>query len=129
MSKEKDEKWRQIYNVASHAGARAGRELIPTPMIVSEHENMLDDSSPVKNSWYISDGPCGFAWIVVKPGTSSFAKWLKKNDFAHKHYYGGVAIWISEYNQSCAKKTAHAEAMAESLRQSGIRAYAGSRLD
>jgi hypothetical protein len=58
------------------------------------------------------DGVCGFAWVVVKPATSSFAKWLKKTGWADKAYGGGLSIWIGGYNQSMTRKEAHAAAMA-----------------
>jgi hypothetical protein len=40
-------------------------------------------------------------------------------------YYGGVTVWISEYNQSMARKEAHARAFAAVLSAAGVRAYAG----
>lgn len=78
----------------------------------------------------IMAGACGFAWINVKPGTSRFARWLKQQGLARPDScYGGVCIWISDYNQSILHKEKHAAAMAEVLRSHGIKASAGSRLD
>jgi len=124
-----DEKWQLLYDEASAVGYKAGLACTPNPICVVEHENMLDDNSPIKHSWYVSEGACGFAWVVVKPGTSSFARWLKKNDIGHKHYYGGWAIWISDHGQSIARKDAHARAMSEVFRENDINCYADSRMD
>jgi hypothetical protein len=99
-------------------------------MVVSEHANPLNDASAVKQSWYVSEGACGFAWVNVSPGNSSFAKWLVKNKLASKAYHGGVDIWISAHGQSIERKEAHAREMARVLKEKlGIKAYAGSRLD
>lgn len=118
------------YAKAYAAGKAAGEAALPTPMVVSEHVNPLDDNSAVKRAWYVSEGACGFAWVTVAPGTSSFAKWLVKGKRARKAYRGGVEIWIGEFGQSVDRKSAMAGKMAEVLREElGIEAYAGSRLD
>ena len=124
-----DAKWEKLYEEAQEAGIKAGNAINPTPMHLVEHDNPLDDNSPIKNCWTVSEGACGFAWVVVKPGTCSFAKWLKKNDIGHKHYYGGWAIWVSDHGQSIMRKEAHAAAMAEVLRNYDINCYSESRLD
>lgn len=75
-------------------------------------------------------GACGFAWVNVKPGTSRFARWLKANKLARPDsHYGGVTIWISDYNQSIYCKELHAVAMARVLQEAGINAWAMSRDD
>jgi len=124
-----NEVFKVIYDSAQEAGTAAGVACRPVPMVVQEHSNMLDDNSPVKQEWFVADGPCGFAWVVIRPGTSSFARWLVKNRHAKKHYYGGVSIWVSDYNQSMARKSAHADAMAAYLRKVCINAHAGSNMD
>jgi hypothetical protein len=98
-------------------------------MTVTLRANPMDDGSPPVKSWYVPEGPCGFAWVTVRPGTSSFAKWLVKTGKGSKAYGGGVSIWIGDYNQSIARKEAHARAMAEVFTNAGITAYADSRLD
>ena len=50
--------------------------------------------------WHAPEGVCGFAWVKVSPGNSSFAKWLVKNKMARKGYYGGVEINISDFRRS-----------------------------
>jgi len=121
--------WQKIYDEAYTAGIKAGNECLPVPMVVQQHANMADDNSPVVKSYFVPGGVCGFAWVVVSPGNCSFANWLKKNKLADKHYYGGVSIWIGEFNQSMTRKEACAHAMAEVFQKYGIKAYSGSRMD
>lgn len=124
--------WQAIYDLAHKAGHEAATGMVPEPMTVVERANPLDDNSEIVKQYEpIADGVCGFAWINVKPGNSSFANWLKKNDLARKDsYYGGVTIWVGDYNQSYEKKMAYAGAFAKVLKDSGIeKAYASGRLD
>lgn len=73
---------------------------------------------------------CGFAWINVKPGTSRFARWLKKMNLGQVDtYYGGITVWIHDYNQSYDLKLTHARAMAKILKNHSIKCYAMGRLD
>lgn len=124
-----DKEFRTLYDKAHAVGMEALNKCNPMPMVVTQHEDMLDDRSPIKQQWFVADGACGFAWIVVRPGGSPFANWLKKNELASKHYYGGVSIWVREGNQSIQKKEAYAEAFANMLREAGVDANADSRLD
>lgn len=89
---KKETLYEDIFNAAVAAGNKAAAEAIPTPMIVSQHKNMADDNSPVEKQWFVSEGVCGFAWVVIKPGTHSFAKWLTKTGKGRKDYYGGVSV-------------------------------------
>ena len=115
---------------AMQAGLKAGGVITPTPMVVQQHRNMLDDGSPVVQQWHVPEGVCGFAWVNVRPGTSAFAKWLKEQRLAKTDsYYGGVTVWIDQYGQSYQRKAAHAGAMAKVLSAHGIRANSNSRLD
>lgn len=130
----RDARWEVLWNSADAAGQQAAQDLLGSgklvPMIVEQHTNMMDDSSPVEKSWFIPEGPCGFAWVVVKPGNSSFALWCKKHQRASPHYYGGMNVkWVHEYGQSVQLKEAYARAFAGVLVEAGIKAYAGSRLD
>ena len=129
--KRNPELFNQIWKEASEAGHRAVREMKPiTPMVVQQHASVLDDNSPVVQEWVVPDGPCGFAWVNVKPGNSAFARWLKEKEYARKDsYYGGVTYWIGEFGQSIRKKEEYAYAFANVLRKYDIRAYASSRMD
>lgn len=120
--------YEEIFNAAVEAGKKAAEEHVPTPMIVEEHSNPLDDSSPVKERHIVSDGVCGFAWIKFN-GNTGFAKWMKKEGHASKSYPSGLSYWVYAYNQSMEKKEKFARAFADVLRNNGIKAYAQSRMD
>ncbi len=121
-----------LYNLADQAGKAAAKALTPTPMVVGTPTtlfgNEIDYSKPVE---VVNDGVCGFAWVNLKPGNSAFANWLKKNKLARPDsYYGGVTIWVSDYNQSMERKSAYAGAFARVLVENGFkRAYSMSRMD
>lgn len=123
-------KFEAVYNKAVEAGRSAGENAKPAPMMVVEHVNPLDDRSAPKQAWHCAEGACGFAWVRVRPGNCSFAKWLVKNKLARGAYEGGVDIWISAFGQSIERKEACARAMADVIRSElGVKAYADSRLD
>lgn len=121
------------FEKAVEAGKAAGLAKVPQPMMVSEHANPLNDASPVKRAWLVESGVCGFAWVSVSPGNSSFAKWLVKSKLARKSYYGGVEISVSDFGQSMERKEACASAMAEVLKaelgSNSLRIYSNSRMD
>lgn len=117
-----------LYKKACEVAHEAVMKHIPTPMVVSEHENMFDDNSPVKNSYYVADGICGFASIRMKLNTA-FGKWMVKNGYAEKSMYGGAYLWVSQYNQSYEKKSKFAYKFCEFMKQNGIDCYAETRLD
>jgi len=123
------EDWQKIYNEARQAGIDAGTLALPTPMVVQQHANMLDDKSPVTQSWFVPDGVCGFAQIIVTPGTCSFAKWLSQNSLGKKHYYGGIGVCVSDFGQSHTRKVAYAGAFCQVLDKYKIKSYVWERLD
>lgn len=120
-----------IHNLAHKAGQYAAEKVVPTPMIVGEavslFSNEIDYSKP---TYVVDDGPCGFAWVNIKPAYSKFAKYICEKGIGRRNTYeGGVSIWISAYNQSMVRKEAYAYAYAKVLREHGIKAYSASRLD
>jgi len=118
-----------LYNKAWAAGKAAADACVPAPMVVGDAD-IFGNPVPGGRMYVVNDGPCGFAWVRVRPGNSAFAKWLVKNGLARPdRYHGGVAINIFDYNQSIARKEAHAYAMARVLEAAGFRAYSDSRLD
>lgn len=120
--------YQEIMLKAIMAGQEAGQKHQPRPMVVQEHANAMNDSSPVVKEWFVSEGLCGFAWVIVKD--RKFGNWLIKNGYGRRDSYAhGVNIWISEYSQSYERKQAHASAMADVFQKYGIKCYAGSRLD
>jgi len=127
---ERNRRFAAAYKEGLKIAAAAGQAATPTPMVVAQHKDPFDDSSPIVEAWHVPEGPCGFAWVRVRPGTCSFAKWLVKEGHARKAYEGGVMIWCSAFGQSIQRKEAWAEALAKHLRETlGVKAYAGSRLD
>ena len=127
--KLKDELFQTIFNAAQEKGEKAANKCTPTPMVVQQHESPLNDNSKVIQSWHVDGGVCGFAWVVITPGTCSFARWLSKHRLGGKNYYGGVSIYIHGYGQSYERKMSHAAAMANYLNEVGINARADGRLD
>jgi hypothetical protein len=77
----------------------------------------------------IEEGKCGFAWIVIRPGNSAFARWLKEKKGGRKSYPRGVYISVTDYGQSYERKKKYAERFVEMLRKAGIDAFAESTLD
>lgn len=118
--------WRRAL-AAGEAAAEAAR---PTPMYVVQRANPLDDTSPIVKAYPpVMDGVCGFAWVVVRPGNSAFARWMRRTKGTRKSYYGGEEFWVAEYGQSLERKAAFAYAFADVLTQAGIKAYGNSRMD
>lgn len=118
-----DREFKNLYEKADKAGQLAASNQVPEPMVV------LDGNARVFE--VVSDGVCGFAWVNMKPGNSKFANWLKKNKLARSdEYYGGVTIWVSDYNQSMERKSAYAGGFASVLIEAGYtKTYAMSRMD
>jgi hypothetical protein len=125
---KKKEDWATLFAKADKAGKEAAGKCIPTPMVVTERSNPLDDNSKIEKSWLVPQGMCGFASIRFK-GNTSFGKWAAKNNLAKKSHDGGLYIWVHDYNQSVELKSAYAYAFARVLNDAGIKAFAESRLD
>lgn len=133
-----------IYREALDAGHDALKACVPTPVVFSEHEDMLDDNSPVKQSWFVPDGVCGFAWVHMKckGKAGQWIRALKRNGIAggenergpnirinHDSYFHRYSYWVGEGDQSMQKKEAFAEAFAAVLMKHDILCHAGSRMD
>lgn len=114
---------REIYIEACTAGHAAGMACNPAPMRVRYRGRDGEDRVEV-----VDDGPCGFAWVNI-PGTGAFARWAKSEGHARKDYPKGLCFWISDHDQSMARKEAHARAFAAVLVKHGIKAVARSRMD
>jgi hypothetical protein len=117
---------------AHEAGLAAGNFAATVTMVVVQRENPFDDTSAVTKRWEVPDGPCGFAWVSVRPATSSFAKYVKKehpNEWNVSSYSGGVRKSVHEFGQSVQRKSAYARAYAAVLNSHGIAAHAYDQLD
>ena len=106
---------------AHAAGMSAGTHSTPDPMGVRD--------SRTGQTWVVEGGPCGFAWVNVRPGTSQVAKRLRERKIGDKAYEGGVSVWVMHFHQSMARKEAYAYAFAKVLNDAGITASVGSRMD
>lgn len=119
-----------LFAKADAAGQAAGEAHAPQPMYVVQRENPFDDNSPIVKAYPpVMDGVCGFAWVNIRPGNSSFASWLRKRGLGHKGYHGGWEYWVRGFGQSYERKMAYARAFAAVLSEAGIQAYASGRLD
>ena len=121
----------EIYTEAHSAGIAAGNGCTPTPMVVGSPTTPLgNDIDYSKDTYYVSDGVCGFAWVNIKPARGAFVKYLKENNIGRKDsYYGGYTVWVSEFGQSMARKENYARAFTQVLDANGITAYNMSRMD
>jgi hypothetical protein len=123
--------FQDLYERAHQAGINAATSAEVQPMVVGTPTSIFaNDIDTTKPTYFIPDGPCGFAEVIVKPGNSRFANWLKKNNIGSTRFYGGgVSVWVSDFGQSYQRKMAYAVAFAEVLRTENIRAAATGRLD
>lgn len=129
--------FKSICEKADAAGRAAVEKLQVQPMIVGQETSLfsgvLDRSKP---TYYVADGVCGFAWVDVFPqhkGNTRLGKderyVLERLGFSKNDYTKTYQLWISAFNQSMQKKEAYAGAYADVLRENGIKAYSGSRMD
>ena len=123
----------EIITEAAHAAQLAYDNCEPAAMLVYETVGLSDMPKENGKAWIVAEGVCGFAWLVVTPATSSFARWLAKKDIGYKHYKGGWTIHANDLvpnaNQSYERKLAAMTAAAAVLRTHDIACYVDSRLD
>lgn len=117
----------EIYTTARAAGLAAAAAAQVAPMIVSAHANPLDSNSEITKQYFVADGVCGFASVIIK--NIKFANALKKMGLGRKNYGGGYALSVQDFNQSLTRKEAYAHAFAAVLNAHGITAYTDSRMD
>lgn len=128
---------RDLHQKAHAAGLAAVEQCRPTPMVVQQHANQLDDNSPVVKQWHVPDGPCGFAWVSIKPCRGPFVTFCKKNGIGSRsdyHKAWHITPWDTKagrtaQSQSIELKSAYCGAYAQVLREAGINAWMESRLD
>lgn len=128
---------------ADDAGQTALAAIVPTPMIVFQCANMLDDNSPVVDQHFVEGGVCGFAWVHAGPANTKFTNWAKEclsmllgAVSVSPSYGGGININVRIGGQSMARKEAYANAFAHVLK-AGLAnldprtrtIYASSRMD
>ena len=116
-----------IYHQARAAGLAAAQCARVAPMIVNAHANPLDSNSEITKQYFVADGVCGFASVVIK--NVKFANGLKKLNIGRKNYGGGYCVSVHDFNQSLTRKEVYARAFADVLRANGVDAYVDSRMD
>jgi hypothetical protein len=132
----------RLFDRAEAAGMKASKAVTPVPMVVAQHANVLDDSSPVVKQWDAPEGVCGMAHVVIKCKGAGvkFINGLKKAGIAgaensfkricRSSYHGGFYYHVhAGSTQSYERKRAFASAFAKVLADAGITCYTGSRLD
>lgn len=124
-----------LFERAAAAGKAAGEAARPTPMNLIERANPIDDTSPITKVWApVMEGPCGMAYVNIRPANSSFASWLKKRAAKYglassglgnpyKGYHGGMEIAVHAFGQSLERKWAYANAFAKVLQDEGVKCY------
>ena len=116
-----------LYTQARAAGLAAAQAAQVNPMIVSAHANPLDANSEITKQYFVADGVCGFASVVIK--NVKFANGLKKMNIGRKNYGGGYCVSVRDFNQSLQRKEIYARAFANVLIANGVEAYVDSRMD
>lgn len=121
----------RIYKEADAAGSAAAEAAVPTPMIVGTPTTPLgNDIDFKKQTYFVADGLCGFAWVKITPARGAFVTYLKKSGIGRiNSYEGGYDISVRGYGQSVTRKEEYARAFAGVLQSYGINAYGQSRLD
>lgn len=134
--------YERILTEACVAAQSAFDAKVPVPMVVTEHANPLNDSSPVKRGWLVQGGVCGFAWVKMRNARTGLAKFMKDQGrqstfgFARTDEYNGGGIhWTPRLSmegtscQSMERKEAACAAAASVLVKYGFDAYMDSRMD
>lgn len=89
-------------------------------------------SAAIYDQYNMADA-CGFNWVMVTPGTSKVARYLKEQGLGRKHHgEPGIAVWNPSRtgSQSITVGEAGASAFARVLReQLGVEALSQSRMD
>lgn len=116
---DRGEMFKDLFFKAHQAGLAAMQVTVPTPELVAEHANVLDDTSPIVKA-YVMRGACGFAWVEIGPANCAFANWIKKNSSilplrVSAGYYGGLTLNVMLGGQSVELKYAYAVAFAAFL--------------
>jgi hypothetical protein len=119
---------------ADAAGRAAAEACVPTPMVVGTPRDMLGslmggDGGGFREdepTYFVSGGICGTAYVLIRPGTSPMARFVKKHRGGWKGHYGGTQFTVRGYGQSFERSMAYAQAYAGVLYDAGIKAYTDS---
>jgi len=145
-----DKYFNHLMKKGHKAGMVAAEGTQVTPMVVTEHPDMLPAEKKPK-TWVVDEGVCGFAWLEIHPATGAFPKWVKKNAhrftgewYKDKYYENGLdgmnftvrkghptglRMGVQLFGQGMTRKAAYAAGFANVLREAGIKVYADNRMD
>ncbi len=74
----------ELHRAAHVAGHAAGMAHNPSTMVVGSPSTPFgNDIDYSKRVDYVSEGPCGFAWIVIRPANCRYVNILKKKSQYH----------------------------------------------
>lgn len=132
----------RIQREAVAAGVAAAEAAKPAPMIVQDAD-LFGGPLPGGQTYFIPEGPCGFAWVRVTARTPEGRRFIADLKLAgiaspdiNEHrpwrrddYSGGYMFWVSTGGQGITRKEAFAHAFAAVLEENGVPAFAASRLD
>jgi hypothetical protein len=111
-------RFEELWSKAEGAARAAHAAALPQPMVVAGGGQ----------AWFVSEGCCGFGWVSF-PGNGSFGKWAKAAGKARKHWPKGLYVSTNYGSQSIERAEAAAHAFAKVLREGGVEASPGSRMD
>lgn len=118
---------RNLHALAHAAGMEAGNNAHVIPMGVVQAD-IFGNPLPGAKVEVVDSGVCGFAWISFK-GNTSFGRAMRAAGLARPAYPTGLNFWVGEFGQSMQRKEEYARAYAKVLREHGVEAYSGSRMD
>lgn len=83
-AKTQEQRYLEIWLRCVKAAEVSAKKCRPTPMLVVQHANVLDDRSKAVKTWVAEGGSCGMAWVELSL-RHPFSKWLVKTGRAKKH--------------------------------------------
>ena len=122
------EKWAEAGGTASKISKKILTNSVYAD-IVSEAWEAGNAAAQEYHDKYGDMGSCGFAWVTIPDGRSSFARYAKKELGASKHWHKGVYFWMNFPTQTETTKYRQAQAFAKVLQEAGVDCHVGSRAD
>ncbi len=94
----------------------------PAPMTVGTPTSLFgNDIDHSKPTYFVADGPCGFAYALVRDARRPFCKWLiATGNGSYSNYDKGVCVRDRLSSQSLARKEAWVAAYIKVLNSHGI---------
>ena len=106
---------------AERRGRDAGQAIAPSVMRIVQANPITGKPLPGAKVYVETEGPCGFAYVTIKPARGPLVSYMKKVSRGHRAYYGGWEVSVHAHGQSMERKAAHAKAMADYLTAEGVK--------